>query len=329
MVAATSANLFYLTDFYGSGAGVVEEDRTLVVTTLLERDRAKELGNEVDVIVVKRWAEVAPEVARLTGRSPVVVDDDLQFRRYSRFTRNASLFLEARRRKDREEVERITAASRILDAIFKALEEELRPGKTEWQVAAEVMKVATERGAVPSASDSGLSPTIIASGENGALPHSELTGRKIRRGDLVVADIFFRFKGYNSDSTRTFAVGAVSAEKKKCYEAVKEAQESALEMYRVGSSCGDVNDAAFDVLKKYGLDRKMSHSLGHGVGIDIHESPSIYHGSTSVLADGDVVTDEPGVYFKGKFGVRIEDTVLIGSKPNRLTRYTRDLVTVG
>jgi Xaa-Pro aminopeptidase/Xaa-Pro dipeptidase len=230
--------------------------------------------------------------------------------------------------KDGEEIRRIARASRVLDDIFAALATEIRPGRTEWEVAAEVMRLATLGETVPTAFDASLYPTIIASGENGALPHAGVSSRKIRRGDFVVADIFFRFAGYNSDATRTYAVGSVTNEMKNRYDAVREAQEDALLKIVVGERCSDINNVAVTVLRKHNLDRYLTHSIGHGVGIDIHELPSISKTNDKKLLKNDVVTDEPGVYFKGKYGIRIEDTVRVDSKPVPLTNYTKDLVTV-
>jgi Xaa-Pro aminopeptidase/Xaa-Pro dipeptidase len=329
VVATNAANLFWLTDFWGAGAAVVREDKTIVVTSILEENRAKELGKEVEVIAVKRWADVDGIMRKHLDRGEVCVDSDAQFRRSKRFKMKPSLFLEARRVKDEVELERIGMASKGLDRIFEALQKEIRPGRTEWEVAAEVMKHATLNGLTPSGSDSALSPTIVASGENGALPHCELTDRKIKEGDFVVADIFFRYQGYNSDETRTYAIGKASAEMKKSYQAVLEAQDGALDLVREGTPCKDVNNRAVEVLRKHGLDKYLNHSIGHGVGIDIHELPRISRDSKDTLTRNDVVTDEPGVYFMGKYGVRIEDTVKTERKPVLLTRFTKELLTVG
>ncbi|HXZ44692.1 MAG TPA: M24 family metallopeptidase, partial [archaeon] len=203
------------------------------------------------------------------------------------------------------------------------------PGKTEWQLAAEVVRVALERGMTPSSSSSSLGPIIIASGPHGAYGHSELSNRRLREGDFVVADLFFRYQGYHSDETRTFAIGTVSPEMKRHYEVVKEAQAEALSLARAGTICEDVHRAAVGVLRHHRLDRYLNHSVGHGVGIDIHELPSIARGSRSRLEKNEVITDEPGVYFRGKYGIRIEDTLVVGSKPEVLTWYTKDLVTCG
>ncbi len=329
VVAATGANMFWLTDFWGAGVGIVREDKTVVVTSILEEDGARELGNDVEVVAVRRWADITAEVGKMIGKKPGFVDDDRSLRSFRQMKINPNLFLEARRVKDEVELGRIREASKGLDRIFEALPGELRPGRTEWEVAAEVMKLATANGLTPSGSDSSLSPTIIASGPNGALPHSELTGRRIKDGDFVVADIFFRFEGYNSDSTRTFAVGRASAEMKKRYQAVLEAQEDALELIREGTVCKDVNDEAVKTLRKHGVDKYLNHSIGHGVGIDIHELPMVNKDSETRLVRNDVVTDEPGVYFLGKFGIRIEDTVKTERKPVVLTKYTKDLVIAG
>jgi Xaa-Pro aminopeptidase/Xaa-Pro dipeptidase len=329
VVAMTAANMFWLTDFWGGGAAIALPDRTVVVTGPLEADRAQETGQETEVVVVKGWKEIPGEiVTQLRGRA-ALADDDSLLRGSKGVGVDKDLFLTARRAKDELETSRIATASKGLDRIFGGVQAELRPGRTEWQVAARIMGLATELGLTPSGSDSSLSPTIVASGENGALPHSELTGRRLRKGDFVVVDIFFRSKGYNSDSTRTFAVGSASAEMKRNYSVVLEAQERALDAAIPRTACGDVHEAAVDVLRKNRLDRFLNHSVGHGVGIDIHELPAISKGNKVPLELNDVVTDEPGIYIPGKYGIRIEDTFAIAKRPKILTKFTKDLVICG
>jgi len=328
VAAMTASNVFWLTSFLGGGAAIVHPDKTVVITTPLEADRAGELCQEAELVTVKTWKGVPKEVERELDKGPVLVDDDEELNS-SRFNRDNQLFLDARRVKDEIEVELIRKACAGTDRAYRVLEEELRPGKTEWQLAADVMKVALEQGMTPSNSDSSLGPVIIASGPHGAFGHSELSNRRIKNGDFVVADLFFRYKGYNSDETRTFAIGTVSSEMKRHYAVVREAQAAALEVAREGTVCGKVNEAAVDVLRKHGMDRLLNHSIGHGVGIDIHEMPRISKGNKEKLLKNDVITDEPGVYLVGKFGVRIEDTLVVGEKPDVLTKYTKDLVTCG
>jgi len=329
VVAAKSTNMFYATNFCGGGVAIVKPDKTVVVTSVMEADAAKQIGQEVEVIGVKKRTDLPVVVAKHLERGGVIVDDDTQFRRSRRFAMKPDLFLEARRVKDEEEIRRIAEASKVLDGIFAALEREIRPGRSEWEVAAEVMRLATLGQTVPTAFGDSLYPAIIASGENGALPHAGVSSKKIRNGEFVVADIFFRYEGYNSDATRTYAVGGVSGEMKRCYDAVREAQEAALSEIREGAVCGAVNEAAVEVLRKHSLDRYLTHSIGHGVGIDIHELPSIMKANRKKLLKDDVVTDEPGVYFSGRYGIRIEDTIRVGSRPELLTHYTKELVVVG
>ena len=325
-VAATTAeNLFYLTDFYGGGAALVLPDKTVVFTSPLEAERAEDTGQEVEVVVAKTWKEVPDALMKRSGKGLLVIDEDPGFKR-ARVKEDPAMFLAARRVKDEVEVDRIRKASEKLDKIFEALPGELRVGRTEWEVAGEVMKLATSMGMTPSGSSSALSPTIVASGENGALPHSELTARKLRRGDFVVADIFFRFEGYNSDMTRTFAIGRATKEMSSHYQAVFEAQDAAMRTVRVGVAAQEVHRSAVRELKARRLDGYLNHSVGHGVGIDIHELPSIAEGSKTRLISNDVITDEPGIYLPGKYGIRIEDTLVVDKKAVPLTKYTKELV---
>jgi len=327
VAAMTAPNLFWLTSFFGGGAAIVHPDKTVVITTPLEADRAGELCQEAEIVVVKNWKDVPGEVERRADNGAVLVDQTETTSR--RLTKNPQLFLDARRTKDELEIDLIRKACAGTDRAYQALERELKPGKTEWQLAAEVMKVAVEQGMTPSNSDSSLGPVIIASGPHGAYGHSELSNRKIQSGDFVVADLFFRYKGYNSDETRTFAIGNVSSDMKRHYAVVKEAQAAAFGAAREGTACGAVNEAAVDVLRKNRMDKLLNHSIGHGVGIDIHEMPRITRGNRVKLLKNDVITDEPGVYLPGKFGVRIEDTLVVGKRPEVLTKFTKDLVTCG
>ena len=328
VAAMTAPNLFWLTSFFGGGAAIVHPDKTVVITTPLEADRAGELCQEAEFIIVKKWGEVSKEVERELEKGAILVDNDEDFKS-GRVSETPQLFLDARRVKDQLEIGLIREACAGTDRAYQLLEQEMRPGKTEWQLAAEVMKVSLEHGMTPSNSDSSLGPVIIASGPHGAYGHSELSSRRLENGDFVVADLFFRYRGYNSDETRTFAIGTVSPEMKRHYAVVKEAQAAALEVAREGTTCGAMNDAAVEVLRKNKMDKLLNHSVGHGVGIDIHEMPRISKGNSVRLVRNDVITDEPGVYLRGRFGVRIEDTLVVGRRPEVLTRFTKDLVTCG
>ncbi len=318
-------NLFYLTGFWGGGVGVVLDDRLVLVTSNMERRRAEKSAGETEVIGVSTNSGITGEVRKLLRRGSSVVDSG-GLKINGRVTVDDGPYLQARRTKDREEQDKITTASRKIDRIYELLEREAMEGMTEREVAADVMRAATLEGLTPFGSEGSLSPIIVAAGENGAYPHAEVTDRVLRDGDFVVVDLFFRFEGYGSDETRTFGVGRLSKEKRQAYQAVLAAQKRGIQCSRAGVECRRVHAQVSRVLGRSSLLRYFTHGTGHGVGVDIHELPSISAASGDRLRENDVVTVEPGVYLPGKYGIRIEDTVLVGMREAVLTRYTRELV---
>jgi Xaa-Pro aminopeptidase len=208
--------------------------------------------------------------------------------------------------KDADELDRIRDAVALGAKLFDRALEVLRPGVKETEVAAE-MELAARRGGAEAMSF----PTIIASGARSALPHGRASDQPIARGGFVVCDFGVILSGYCSDQTRTVWVGAVPKDPRQAYEAVKEAQQAAIEAVRPGIAVGEVDAAARKVLQKAGLGRYFTHSTGHGVGLEIHESPRVGDGQGEVLRPGMVITIEPGVYFPGRWGIRIEDMVVV------------------
>jgi Xaa-Pro aminopeptidase len=322
VIVSNPKNLFYLTDFWGGGIGIVEKNATVIVTSVMEEQRATEGGREAHVVAAKGMAAMV-EAVKKRARGKVLVD---QYDPKMKGTVNEALFLEARRKKDGEEVRRISEGSRRVERLYQLLEKEIRPGRTELEIAGEVMRAATGDGLSPLAAEGSLSPIIIASGPNSALPHAELGGRRVKAGDMVVADIFFRYRGYCTDCTRTYGVGRVSKEQRDGYQAVLDAQLEGVELTKKGARSREVHAGVSAVLRKRGLEKYFTHGTGHGVGIDIHERLSIGAASTDVLAEGDVVTVEPGIYIPGKFGVRIEDTLALGRGVKDLYSYTKELL---
>jgi Xaa-Pro aminopeptidase len=153
--------------------------------------------------------------------------------------------------------------------------------------------------------------TIVASGERSALPHGRATGTKLPKRGFVTLDFGVILDGYLSDMTRTVHLGRALPEELKVYDSVLEAQESAVAIVAPGVTAGEVDEAARSVLRRAGLEKYFSHSTGHGVGLEIHEGPRLAAKQTQVLQAGMVITIEPGAYLPGKFGVRIEDMVLV------------------
>jgi Xaa-Pro aminopeptidase len=226
--------------------------------------------------------------------------------------------------KDEDELQRIRAAVILGAKIFDRAVEVLRPGVSEVEVAAEMELVARQSGA-----EQMSFPTIIASGARSALPHGRASDHKVAAHGFVVCDFGVILSGYCSDQTRTVWVGSVPKDARDSYEAVLEAQQAAISTVRVGVTAGEVDAAARDVLKKAGLARYFTHSTGHGVGLEIHEPPRVADQQPEVLQPGMVITIEPGVYFPGKWGIRIEDMVAVtASGCEVLTPTSKDFLAV-
>lgn len=208
--------------------------------------------------------------------------------------------------KDEDELALMTEAARTGCTLFERILGYLRPGMAEVEVAAELEHQARLLGA------EGMSfETIVASGARSALPHGRATDIPLPRRGFLTLDFGIIHKGYCSDMTRTVFLGKPKSNERSIYQAVLEAQETAVAAVAAGVRCGDVDEAARAVLRKEGLAEAFSHSTGHGVGLEIHEPPRIGTGQTAKLMPGMVVTIEPGVYLAGRFGIRIEDMVAV------------------
>lgn len=208
--------------------------------------------------------------------------------------------------KDEDELKLMARAALIGCELFEHILTVIRPGAQEIEIAAELEHQARIKGA------EGMSfETIVASGERSALPHGKATTAPLPRRGFVTLDFGIIREGYCSDMTRTVCLGKPKAEERSAYEAVLEAQESAVAAVAAGVSSGDVDEAARSILRKAGMADAFSHSTGHGVGLEIHESPRVGAGQKTKLQTGMVVTIEPGVYWPGKFGIRIEDMVAV------------------
>lgn len=209
----------------------------------------------------------------------------------------------------------------MADVGMEAIREHLGEGMREYEVAAEATYAMMWNGA------EGIAfTTIVASGPRSAYPHASVTDRRIRKGDFVTIDMGATYKEYRSDITRTFIVGEPTEEQAKIYEAVLRANQTVLPEIKDGASGREVDGVARAVIEEAGYGEYFVHSLGHGVGLEVHEPPSLSKTSEDTLETGNVVTDEPGIYIPGFGGVRIEDTVLVtGSGPVRLTRFDKGL----
>ncbi len=211
-----------------------------------------------------------------------------------------------RRIKDDDELALMTEAALVGCKLFEKILAFIRPGIQEIEVAAELEYQARLLGA------EGMSfETIVASGTRSALPHGKASTTRLPRKGFLTLDFGVILKGYCSDMTRTVYLGKPRPNERGTYNAVLEAQEAAVAAVGSGVSCGEVDEAARSILRREGLAEAFSHSTGHGVGLEIHESPRIGAGQSARLMSGMVVTIEPGVYLAGQYGIRIEDMVAV------------------
>lgn len=224
--------------------------------------------------------------------------------------------------KTEKEVNCIKRAQGIAEAAFEHILGFIKEGVTEKEIALQLDYFMLRNGAEALSFE-----TIAVSGANSSKPHGVPTDKKVQRGDFITMDYGAVFEGYHSDMTRTVAVGEISSKQAQVYYTVLEAQFRAISVLKAGVKCSDGDKAARDVIADAGYGDYFRHSTGHGVGIEIHETPNLSPKSKTVLTVNNIVTVEPGIYIPGEFGVRIEDMVLI-KKNNceNLTKMKKELV---
>jgi Xaa-Pro aminopeptidase len=314
MLVTDLVNVRYLTGFTGTnGACICGEGLRLFLTDFRYTERAAaEVSGWETVTITADW--LAGIVERLEGRVGFE-DDHMAVRVLQKLTEKAGKGIEfvaaggqvekLRRVKDSKELAAIAEASKLADEVWRWSLERGLAGRTERDVARAAEARIRELGAELSF------PPIVAAGPNGALPHAEPGEREIGHGELVVFDMGAKLDGYCSDGTRTYATGEPGEPARAVYETVLEAQLTALGAVKAGVKGEDVDKVARDVIVAAGHGEHFGHGLGHGVGIDVHEAPRLSPRSDDLLAAGEVVTVEPGIYLAGELGVRIEDLVVV------------------
>lgn len=326
-------NVRYLSGFTGTnGACLVGREERIFFTDFRYTERAeREVGEEWERPEAER--ELVPQIAaRMHGRIGFE-DAKLSVRQLARLEAAVGegvdlvpagdLVERLRAVKEPEEIERMAAASELADGVFQWTIERGLAGHTERDVARACEARIRELGAEPSF------PPIIAAGENGALPHAEPGDREIGPGELVVFDMGAELDGYCSDGTRTFATGDPGEEAREVYDLVLAAQLAALAAIRVGATGKEVDAVAREMIAEAGHGDHFGHGLGHGVGLEVHESPRLATTSDDELREGNVVTVEPGIYLPGRFGVRIEDLVVVtGDGYRNLSGTSKELTVV-
>ncbi len=241
----------------------------------------------------------------------------------ARFVRGHPLLAEQRMVKSPAELALLRAAARIADEAFVRLLRERLAGKTELAVADLLGRLLRRRGLEK------VSFAIVGSGPNGAAPHHVASERRLEEGDVVVLDFGGTYRHYQCDITRTITIGMPPPDVARVHELVCQAQEVAFRAVRPGVTAGEVDEAARRHLEAAGLGERFIHRTGHGLGLDVHEEPYIVRGSRLPLREGMVFSIEPGVYLPGRFGVRVEDIVVVTAEgAERLNNAPRDLIGV-
>lgn len=330
-------NRFYASGFASTGAdgvALVTQKGNFYFTDSRYIEAVENVVENAAIGMVRRgkgYVACINEAIELTGIKRVGFEDETMtvagHRLYSETLRAellpASSFMQnLRARKDARELECLEQAQRIAEKALAQILTELRPGITEKEVAARLQYLMLHFGAEKMSFD-----PIVAGGPNGSMPHAVPTDRELRSGEFVTMDFGCVYRGYCSDMTRTVAIGQPTEEMKKVYDTVLSAQLAGLAAARAGATGAEIDGAARRVIEEAGYGEYFCHSFGHGVGVEIHESPSAAPGNDQSLPAGSVISAEPGIYLPGRFGVRIEDVVVLEEGGCRnITRACKQLL---
>lgn len=337
LLVSSLANVRYLTGFSGSNALVFVSGRggvTLFTDFRYQTQVVDEVGELARVVIapVSLWTELWSFLPSLPILEVVGFEGaHLLHRDFERLLNDGARWqwrptrdlVEAlRERKDRGEIALIEVAAQMATRALAATLPLVRAGMSETAVAGVLEKALRDEG-----SEGFPFPTIVASGPRSALPHARSSQRTVETGDFLLIDFGAVHNGYCSDITRTVVVGRASQAQRDVYGAVMQAQEKACLEVRAGLRGREADAIARDYLKSVGLAEEFGHSLGHGIGLEVHEGPRLASTADAILPLDAVVTVEPGVYRAGWGGVRIEDDVLLASDgPRRLTEFSRELL---
>ena len=318
-------DVYYLTGFTGSNAALlVTANKATLFTDGRYTQQAREEVSGAKIVIVGNSAAVAaleslpPKFRGIVGIDAAAVNIAAYAslrktaRRVSpnpKLKPIASPVAELRQTKDSAELARMRRAANLGSELFAWIRPHIHPGVRETEIAAQLEFTARQAGAEKMSFD-----TIVAGGARGALPHGVASRARLPRNGLVVLDFGVILDGYCSDMTRTLQLGKPTRKAREAYAAVLEAEQAAIAATAPGVTCGEVDAAARNVLRKARLGRYFTHSTGHGVGIEIHEAPRVARNEKTVLQPGMVITIEPGVYIPGEFGIRIEDMVAVTTR---------------
>jgi Xaa-Pro aminopeptidase len=339
LLVTSLPNIRYLTGFSGSSAIVVASARDLVFVTDFRyaTQVQDEVGDLAHVAIEPQslwtgvWRELgdmnAIEVVGFESAHLVHRDFERLLNAGSRWQWRATTDMveTLREQKDEDEIASIAAAAAVAERALGRTLATVRPGQTELEIAGTLERALRDAG-----SEGFPFETIVASGERSALPHARAADRPVRTGDFLLIDFGAIVDGYCSDITRTVVVGHATSEQRDVHGVVRSANERASSLVRAGMSGRDADALARRYIEERGLGEAFGHSLGHGIGIEVHEAPRLARTTEAVLPEHAVVTIEPGVYRAGWGGVRVEDDVVLGRDgATILTSFSRELLEVG
>jgi len=333
-------NIYYFTGFWGESMVICTSDGVKLFVPQLEVSRAETESFDCEIISTQRGEDSTKSLYHYLSNFKFCSDcndfktiDSIHKKVGEKnFICDSQPILVLRSVKDEKEIGLIKRSSEIIDKLYQICVEEIKIDLSEKELQSKLICEATRRGGTFPCYPFTLNPFIVASGPNGALPHAETSDRYFCDGDLVVVDLTIRYRGYISDATRTFALGGLSEEKTRVYDIVKKSQEAGLMAAKSKAIGHDIDLACRNLIHECGYGQNFIHSTGHGVGLEVHEKPWIRPNDKEPLRENMVITIEPGIYIKSKFGVRIEDTVVIkgnnSSTNDVLTKFTKELTVV-
>ncbi len=327
------ANLFYLSGYENADAIIVASHKgAYYITDSRYLEEARQAVTHMEIVSAQPYFIFETAGKLLEGvtdigyeKATILYADYLKLASFSHQLIDISeIFATLRMVKSDKEIEKIQNAQDITDKVFEKILEYIAPNITERQLAAKLESLLFEYGASSLAFSS-----IVASGYNTSKPHAQRTDKLISKGDLITLDFGARLDGYCSDMTRTVALGYLNDKAKETYSLVLAAQNNALENIKIGISGKDADALARDVFKAKGCEQFFTHSLGHGLGIQVHEQPSLSVSSNDILQEDMVFSIEPGLYFENEFGIRIEDLAVLTEKGIiNLTKSAKNLIII-
>lgn len=324
MLVTNPINVNYLTNFTGEGFLTVTQEEVILITDSRYTEQGKKQTTGVTILdraslnlkeFYSQFGELGFEEGYVTYEEYKKIPTALH--------ETAQMIEKIRAVKEEEEISKLRLAAQLGDACFEDVVKKIKIGMTEREIALEMEMFMKRNGAQRLSFD-----TIVASGINSSMPHAIVSDRRLEYGDIITLDFGCEKDGYCSDMTRTIFMGEIKEEYRKIYDIVLEAQQNAIRLEKPGMTGKEVDALARDIIKKAGYD--FGHSLGHGVGMEVHELPFVSPKFENKIERNMVHSIEPGIYLEGRFGVRIEDVVVVRENGVEvLSKSPKDYVVIG